>query len=84
MEELKETDRDSEKQHRFGGLPWLVIAGRFRIAPTRFVDRLVLMGAKYVPTIRDLKAGQRYQQKQLVQSKFIKPSGKPAVKKRRK
>ena len=42
------------------------------------------MGAKYVPTIKDLKAGRRYQQKQLVQSKFIKPSGKPVVKKRQK
>lgn len=42
------------------------------------------MGAKYVPTIKDLKAGQRFQQKQLVQSKFIKPSGKPAAKKRKK
>jgi len=42
------------------------------------------MGAKYVPTIKDLKAGRRFQQKQLVQSKFIKPAGKPPAKKRHK
>ena len=37
------------------------------------------MGAKYLPTIKDLKASQRFQQKQHVQSKFIKsPSSKPA------
>lgn len=42
------------------------------------------MGAKYVPTIRDLKAGQRFQQKQLVQSKFIKRAANPPAKKRKK
>lgn len=42
------------------------------------------MGAKYLPTAKDLKAGQRFQQKQLVQSKFIKPAGKPATKKPKK
>jgi hypothetical protein len=42
------------------------------------------MGAKYVPGIKDLKAGQRFQQKQLVQSKFIKPAGKPPAKKPKK
>ena len=41
------------------------------------------MGAKYVPTIKDLKAGQRFQKKQLVQSKFIKPSGKTTPAKKR-
>jgi hypothetical protein len=40
------------------------------------------MGAKYVPTIKDLKAGERFQKKQHVQSKFIKPAGKPPAKKR--
>lgn len=37
------------------------------------------MGSKYVPSIKDLKAGQRFQQKQHTQSKFIKPVGKPAA-----
>jgi hypothetical protein len=38
------------------------------------------MGAKYIPSIKDLKAGQRFQQKQHVQSKFIKPVAKPITK----
>lgn len=42
------------------------------------------MGSKYLPTIKDLKAGQRFQQKQHVQSKFIKPSGKTPAKKPKK
>lgn len=42
------------------------------------------MGAKYTPSIKDQKATQRFQQKQHVQSKFIKPSGKPAMKKKSK
>ena len=42
------------------------------------------MGTKYVPLIKDIKAGQRFQQKQHVQSKFIKPAGKPPVKKTKK
>ena len=41
------------------------------------------MGQKYLPTIKDQKAGQRFQQKQHVQSKFIKPAAKPPVKKKR-
>jgi hypothetical protein len=36
------------------------------------------MGAKYLPSIKDQKAVQRYQQKQHQQSRFIKPAGKPA------
>lgn len=35
------------------------------------------MGLKYTPSIKDQKAGQRFQQKQLNQSKFIKPVAKP-------
>jgi hypothetical protein len=35
------------------------------------------MGAKYYPNIKDQKAGQRFQQKQLSQSKFIKPATTP-------
>jgi hypothetical protein len=39
------------------------------------------MGSKYVPSIKDQKAAQRFQQKQHVQSKFIKPAAKPQTKK---
>lgn len=35
------------------------------------------MGSKYVPSIKDLRAGRRFQQKQHTQSKFIKPAPKP-------
>lgn len=38
------------------------------------------MGAKYLPTIKDHKASQRFQQKQHVTSKFIKASGHAAAK----
>jgi hypothetical protein len=38
------------------------------------------MGAKYLPTIKDLKASQRFQQKQHPLPFFKKPSGKPATK----
>ena len=38
------------------------------------------MGAKYLPTVKDQKANRRFQQKQHVTSKFIKPSAKPAAK----
>lgn len=33
------------------------------------------MGAKYLPSKKDLKASQRFQQKQLTESKFIRPAG---------
>lgn len=32
------------------------------------------MGAKYLPTKKDQKAAVRFQKKQLVQSKYIKPA----------
>ncbi|MEO6244753.1 MAG: hypothetical protein ABIQ12_04895 [Opitutaceae bacterium] len=38
------------------------------------------MGAKYLPTVKDQKASRRFQQKQHVTSKFIKPAGKPPAK----
>lgn len=38
------------------------------------------MGAKYLPSKKDMKANVRYQQKQLTESKFIKPVAKPAAK----
>ena len=56
----------------------------FRVAHSGIIDRLDSMGAKYLPTHKDLKAGQRFQKKQLVQSKFIKPAGTPAAKKPKK
>jgi hypothetical protein len=42
------------------------------------------MGSKYVPSVKDAKANQRYQQKQHTQSKFIKPTAKPAPAKKAK
>ncbi len=39
------------------------------------------MGAKYLPTIKDLKASQRFQQKQNPLRKFKKSSGAPSGKK---
>jgi hypothetical protein len=44
------------------------------------IARLADMGAKYLPTTKDVKASRRFHQKQHVTSKFIKPSGKPAAK----
>ncbi len=39
------------------------------------------MGAKYLPTVKDQKASRRFQQKQHVTSKFIKPAaGKAGAK----
>jgi hypothetical protein len=42
------------------------------------------MGAKYLPTSKDRKASQRFQQAQQPQSKFIKTAGTPPAKKRKK
>jgi hypothetical protein len=36
------------------------------------------MGAKYLPSIKDLKAERRFHQQQHTQSKFIKPAAKPS------
>ncbi len=41
------------------------------------------MGSKYVPSVKDTKAGERFQKKQLKQSKFIKPAAKPPLKARK-
>ncbi len=38
------------------------------------------VGSKYLPSIKDLKAGERFRQKQHVQSKFIKPAAKGPTK----
>jgi hypothetical protein len=42
------------------------------------------MGAKYVPSIKDMKATQRFQKKHHTQSKFIKPAPQPPAKKSKK
>ncbi|MEO7598476.1 MAG: hypothetical protein ABIV50_06060 [Opitutus sp.] len=41
------------------------------------------MGAKYLPTIKDLKASQRFQQKQNPLRKFKKDGGQPGAKKKK-
>lgn len=38
------------------------------------------MGQKYVPSIKDRKANERHANKQLTQSKFIKPAAAPRTK----
>jgi hypothetical protein len=49
------------------------------LPPGRNVARLARMGAKYLPTIKDLKAARRFQQKQKPLPKFKKPvAGKNA------
>jgi hypothetical protein len=50
----------------------------------QIIDGLALMGAKYLPTVKDLKASKRFQQKQNTQSKFITTSGTPPAKKHKK
>lgn len=42
------------------------------------------MGAKYLPTIKDLKASRRFHQKQNPLHKFKKPADEPPVKKDKK
>ena len=42
------------------------------------------MGAKYLPNVKDQKATQRFQTKQLGQSKFIKPVAAPSSPKKKK
>jgi hypothetical protein len=56
----------------------------FQVAAPEIIDRLDPMGAKYLPTAKELKASQRFHQKQLVQSRFIKPAGNTPAKKRKK
>jgi hypothetical protein len=47
------------------------------------IDGLAGMGAKYLPTVKDLKASQRFQQKQNPQRRFKKTSGGQSAKKGR-
>ena len=42
------------------------------------------MGAKYMPTVKDSKAGQRFQRNQETGSKFIKAAPKPPAKQAKK
>jgi hypothetical protein len=55
-----------------------------QFARSQDFDGARVMGAKYLPTVKDQKAGQRFHQKQHVQSKFIKPAGRPPAPKRKK
>jgi hypothetical protein len=48
------------------------------------MDGLAGMGAKYLPTIKDLKASQRFQQKQNALPKLKKTSGDQPTKKSKK
>jgi hypothetical protein len=50
----------------------------------QIVDGLAGMGAKYLPTIRDQKANQRFQQKQNPLRKFKKSPGASSAKKGKK
>jgi hypothetical protein len=50
----------------------------------RFVGGLAGMGAKYLPTIKDLKASQRFQQKQKPLPQFKKSGGAQAKKSKKK
>ena len=45
---------------------------------------MVRMGAKYLPTIKDLKASQRFQQKQSALPKLKKSAGNQPAKKSKK
>jgi len=49
-----------------------------------FIDGLAGMGAKYLPTIKDLKASQRFQQKQKPLPQFKKSTGAQAKKSKKK
>jgi hypothetical protein len=54
------------------------------VCPRCDCRRTWCMGAKYLPTIKDQKLGRRFQQKQHVQSKFIKPAAPAPLPKARK
>jgi hypothetical protein len=57
---------------------------RFLLPRERLADGLGAMGAKYLPTIKDLKATQRFQQKQKALPKLKKPPVGPAPKEEKK
>jgi hypothetical protein len=56
----------------------------FGLPGRRFVAGLADMGAKYLPTIKDLKASQRFQQKQKPLPQFKKSTGAQAKKSKKK
>ncbi len=58
-------------------------SARICLLARRFIGGLAGMGAKYLPTIKDLKASQRFQQKQQPLHKFKKTPG-PSAKKTKK
>lgn len=55
--------------------------GTILVAGPHVIGRPVRMGAKYLPTIKDQKASQRFQQKQKPLRKFKKNGGATSVKK---
>jgi hypothetical protein len=57
---------------------------RFWLPASRIFAGLARMGAKYLPTIKDLKASQRFHQKQRPLHKFKKSSGDLPAKKGKK
>jgi hypothetical protein len=62
----------------------MALAARFWLPEPRLFVRLARMGAKYLPTIKDLKASQRFKQKQSPLHKFKKSPGEGAAKKGKK
>jgi hypothetical protein len=58
--------------------------GKFRIASLTNNDGLGLMGTKYLPTVKDLKANQRFQQKQKPLPDFKKSAANQPAKKSKK
>jgi len=59
-------------------------ATRFWLPAPCIFSGLVLMGAKYLPTIKDLKASQRFLQKQKPMHKFKKSPTDQSAKKGKK
>jgi hypothetical protein len=59
----------------------LCLPGAIRIARSDIIAGLDGMGAKFRPTIKDLKASNRYRQKQNPLHKFKKPADNPPAKK---
>jgi hypothetical protein len=54
------------------------------VAGASFLRRLDAMGAKYLPSIKDLKANQRFLQQQRPLPKFAKPAAGPTGKRAKK
>jgi len=68
----------------FSAEPAFVMAARFWLLGSPDIDGLAGMGAKYLPTIKDLKASQRFKQKQKPLHKFKKTPDASGAKKGKK